>query len=292
MALDGVTQGLEQLATGRKSGDAVELGIQAVENEPHFKSVGFGGLPNAEGEVETDAAYMNGSTFAVGAVAGLKGYANPISIARRLSHERFNNFLVGNGASQFASEQHFTAKNMLTAESKQVWEARVAEVKAKHLSPYAGHDTVGMIALDHQQQMTVGTSTSGLFMKHPGRSGDSPLPGAGYYADSLIGAAAATGLGEDLMKRPLSYEIVRLMGTGLSPQAACDQAVYPFIKDLRQRFGKAGEFSYIAMNNEGEWGIATNVEFTFAVGDENHPAKAYIAYPNENKTKATYKVIE
>ncbi|MFD1465098.1 N(4)-(beta-N-acetylglucosaminyl)-L-asparaginase [Lapidilactobacillus mulanensis] len=292
MALDGVAQGLQKLATGDTSGNAVEVAVQAVENEPHFKSVGFGGLPNAEGEVETDAAFMDGDTLAIGAVAGLKGFANPISIARRLSDERFNNFLVGAGASQFAAEQGFTTKNMLTAESKQVWEERVAEVKAKNLSPYAGHDTVGMIALDDQRQMTVGTSTSGLFMKHPGRTGDSPLPGAGYYADSHIGAAAATGLGEDLMKQPLSYEIVRLMGTGLSPQAACDQVVYPFIKELRARFGKAGEFSYVAMNNAGQWGIATNVEFTFAVGDDQHQPQVYIAYPNEDVTGANYRLHE
>lgn len=86
------------------------------------------------------------------------------------------------------------------------------------------------------------------------------------------------------MKGCLSYEIVRLMGTGLTPQQACDQAVYPFVDKLKRRYGKAGEFSLIALNNQGEWGIATNVEFTFAVGTEEQEAKIYMANPGSNQT--------
>ena len=101
--------------------------------------------------------------------------------------------------------------------------------------------------------MAVGTSSSGLFMKNR-VEGDSPLSGSGFYVDSTIGGAAATGLGEDLMKGCLSYEIVRLMGEGLSPQAACDRAVYGFEERLRKRYGKAGAFSLIALDKNGAWG--------------------------------------
>ena len=121
-------------------------------------------------------------------------------------------------------------------------------------------------------------------MKKPGRTGDSALVGDGFYCDSEIGGAAATGLGEDIMKGCLCYEIVRLMGTGLSPQAACDQAVYPFVEKLKRRYGKAGEFSLVALNKDGDWGVATNVEFTFAAGDGEHGAKIMMANPGENGT--------
>lgn len=155
---------------------------------------------------------------------------------------------------------------------------------SKNLSPYDGHDTVGAVCLDQHQSMAAGTSSSGLFMKKHGRVGDSPLSGSGFYVDSQIGGAAATGLGEDLMKGCLSYEIVRLMGEGLSPQQACDRAVYQFSEKLTARYGKAGAFSLIALNNQGDWGVATNVEFTFSVATAKQPAAIFIANPGDNQT--------
>ena len=173
----------------------------------------------------------------------------------------------------------FERKNMLTERAKKIWQKRLDEMAKTNLSPYDGHDTVGVVALDKSQSMAAGTSSSGLFMKKQGRVGDSPLSGSGFYVDSKIGGAAATGLGEDLMKGCLSYEIVRLMGEGLSPQAACDQAVYRFSDTLKERYGKAGAFSLIAMNNEGEWGVATNVEFTFSLATEKEQPAIYLANP-------------
>ena len=134
--------------------------------------------------------------------------------------------------------------------------------------------------------MAAATSTSGLFMKKDGRVGDSPLSGSGFYVDSKVGGAAATGLGEDIMKGCLSYEIVRRMRDGELPQDACDHAVYPFIEDLKKRYGKAGEFSLVAMNNKGEWGVATNVEFTFCVATDKQKPVILMANPIDNmKTK-------
>lgn len=284
MAYEGLAKAMTSLETGGKSTDAIEIAIKEVEDYPFFKSVGYGGLPNAQGLVEMDAAFMDGNTFAIGAVAGISDVKNPISVARQLSNDHFNSFLVGAGASQYAMFNGFEARNMLTERAHKLWAKRVQEINEKNLSPYDGHDTVGMVSLDQDAGMAAGTSTSGLFMKKPGRTGDSALSGSGFYVDSDIGGATATGLGEDLMKGCLSYEIVRLMGSGLSPQAACDQAVYPFVEKLKKRYGKVGEFSLIALNNQGEWGVATNVEFTFAAGNDEQPPQIYMANPGPDQT--------
>lgn len=215
MAFDGVKQGEKLLKSGKSAGSALEEAIWSVENNPEFSSVGYGGLPNEAGTVELDAAFMNGDTFQLGAVAGIQEVANPISVAKRLSLEKFNSFLVGQGATDFAHANGFAKTNMLTEAAKQAWQKRVNEVRDKKLTAYDGHDTVGVVALDSAGSMAAGTSTSGLFMKKPGRVGDSPLVGSGLYVDSEIGGATATGLGEDIMKGVLSYEIVRLMQEGL-----------------------------------------------------------------------------
>ena len=284
MAHDGVLAAKELLEGQASCKDAVETAIKAVEDYPFYKSVGYGGLPNERGIVEMDAAFMDGETFKIGAVAGITDVANPISVARQLSDEKFNSFRVGQGATEYAMLAGFERKNMLTDRAKKIWEKRLAEIAASNLDPYDGHDTVGVVALDTQQQMAVGTSSSGLFMKKQGRVGDSPLSGSGFYVESTIGGAAATGLGEDLMKGCLSYEIVRLMGEGLSPQAACDRAVYGFEERLRKRYGKAGAFSMIALDKNGAWGVATNVEFTFSVATADQEAAIYMANPGPDQT--------
>ncbi|MFS0965332.1 N(4)-(beta-N-acetylglucosaminyl)-L-asparaginase [Enterococcus thailandicus] len=284
MAHDGVVEALRLLEKNERAGDAVEALIKTVEDYPYYKSVGYGGLPNAQGILEMDAAFMDGDSFKIGAVAGITDVKNPISVARSLSEEKFNSFLVGTGATQYSMLHDFERKNMLTPRAHKIWEKRLKEIQEKQLDPYDGHDTVGAITLDTCGSMAAGTSSSGLFMKKPGRVGDSPLSGSGFYVDSTIGGAAATGLGEDLMKGCLSYEIVRLMGSGASPQEACDQAVYSFETKLKERYGKAGAFSLIAMNKAGEWGVATNVEFTFSVGTQTQAPQIFLANPGKNKT--------
>lgn len=284
MAHDGVVEALRLLENNERAGDAVEALIKTVEDYPYYKSVGYGGLPNAQGILEMDAAFMDGDSFKIGAVAGITDVKNPISVARNLSEEKFNSFLVGAGATQYSMLHDFERKNMLTPRAHKIWEKRLKEIQEKQLNPYDGHDTVGAITLDTYGSMAAGTSSSGLFMKKPGRVGDSPLSGSGFYVDSTIGGAAATGLGEDLMKGCLSYEIVRLMGSGASPQEACDQAVYSFETKLKERYGKAGAFSLIAMNTAGEWGVATNVEFTFSVGTQTQAPKIFLANPGKNQT--------
>lgn len=277
MAVEGVTKGAQLLKEGGNAGDAVETAIREVEDFPYYKSVGYGGLPNEEMEVELDAAYMDGDTLDVGAVAAIKDYANPVSIARRLSHEKVNSMLVAEGAEKFAHKEGFERKNMLTDRAKAFYRKRIKEDREKELKPYAGHDTVGMVCLDGAGKMTAATSTSGLFMKKKGRVGDSPIVGSGFYADSKVGGASATGLGEDLMKGCISYEIVRLMKEGMHPQQACETAVNQLDRELKERRGAAGDLSLIAMNHLGEWGVATNIDgFSFAVVTEKQEPTVYL----------------
>ena len=280
MALEGVSEGITILKDGGSAGDALETAIRAVEDFEYYKSVGYGGLPNEEGEVELDAGWMDGDTLSVGAIAAVKDIASPVSVARALSQEEVNNLLAGSGAEKYAGRHGFERRNMLSERAKIHYHNRCLEVKEQGLKPYSGHDTVGMVALAESGSLAAATSTSGLFMKHPGRVGDSPVPGAGFYADSSIGGAAATGLGEDIMKGCLSYETVRLMGEGLSPQAACEKALQGLDQKLKARRGRAGSMSLVAMNAAGEWGCASNcADFSFVVATESLEPTVFVAHP-------------
>lgn len=288
MSLEGVTAAAKGLADQGRAGDHVENAIKHVENFPFFKSVGYGGLPNEEMVVELDAGYMNGDNFDIGAVAGIQDFANPISIARALATENLNNVLVGEGAAKYAQKKGFERKNMLTDRAKIHFKNRVKDLNNSDMvgmTPYRGHDTVGMVGLDLSGRMVSATSTSGLFMKRAGRVGDSPIAGSGFYADSEVGAATATGLGEDLMKGCISYEIVRLMKAGASPQTACDQAVNQLESELIRRKGHSGDLSVVAMNAKGDYGCATTIEnFSFVVATDKIAPTVYIANRVEGQT--------
>lgn len=285
MAKEGIEQGFEQLNQNGKASDAIETAIKAVEDFPYYKSVGYGGLPNEDQVVELDAGYMDGDTFDVGAICAIKDFANPISIAKKLSEEKVNNILVSYGAEKYAREHHFEEKEMLTDRAKAFYRKKKKELEqqAQELKPYDGHDTVGMVCLDENGTVVAGTSTSGLFMKKPGRIGDSPFVGSGFYADSEVGGATATGLGEDLMKGCISYEIVRLMKEGLTPQEACEKAVNDLGASLKKRRTVAGDLSVVAMNNKGEFGCATNIDgFSFSVATSDVEPTVYLVTRQED----------
>lgn len=285
MAKEGIEQGFEQLNQNGKASDAIETAIKAVEDFPYYKSVGYGGLPNEDQVVELDAGYMDGDTFDVGAICAIKDFANPISIAKKLSEEKVNNILVSYGAEKYAREHHFEEKEMLTDRAKAFYRKKKKELEqqAQELKPYDGHDTVGMVCLDENGTVVAGTSTSGLFMKKPGRIGDSPFVGSGFYADSEVGGATATGLGEDLMKGCISYEIVRLMKDGLTPQEACEKAVNDLDAILKKRRTVAGDLSVVAMNNKGEFGCATNIDgFSFSVATSDVEPTVYLVTRQED----------
>lgn len=276
MAKEGIELADELLRKGEVSGKAIETAIRAVEDFPYYKSVGYGGLPNEEQIVELDAGYMDGDTMSVGALGAIRDFANPVSIAKKLSEEKVNNVLVGAGAEKYAREMKFEEKEMLTDRAKAFYRKRKKELD-QALKPYDGHDTVGMVCLDGAGTVTAATSTSGLFMKRSGRVGDSPIVGSGFYADSQVGGATATGLGEDLMKGCISYEIVRLMKEGLTPQEACEKAVFDLDRKLKEKRGEAGDLSVVAMNCKGEFGCATNIDgFSFSVATENQKPIVYL----------------
>lgn len=284
MAKEGIELSDKMLKEGKTAGEAIETAIRAVEDFPYYKSVGYGGLPNEEQVVELDAGYMDGDTMSVGAIAAIQDFANPVSIAKKLSEEKVNNLLVGEGAAKYAREFKFEEKEMLTDRAKAFYRKKKKELAAQdELRPYDGHDTVGMVCVDDHGTVTAATSTSGLFMKRSGRVGDSPLVGSGFYADSEVGGATATGLGEDLMKGCISYEIVRLMKEGLSPQAACEKAVNELDAKLIAKRGKAGDLSVVAMNNKGEFGCATNIEgFSFSVATADLAPIVYLVTRKED----------
>lgn len=215
MSYMGISQAHAQLAAGGSAGDAVQHAIVSVEDEPAYSSVGYGGLPDHDGHVMTDAAYMDGNTLRFGAVMSAEHIRNPIRAARALCGRETNCVLAGRGAELFAMEQGLPMRDMRTETAMKQWREALQQEERK-IDAYNEHDTVCVLALDQNGSLIAGTSTSGLFLKHPGRVGDSPIIGSGFYCDARYGAAAATGLGEDIMRGCLSYEIVMLMRAGMS----------------------------------------------------------------------------
>ncbi|MBW9297593.1 N(4)-(beta-N-acetylglucosaminyl)-L-asparaginase [Lactococcus raffinolactis] len=288
MAFEGISNAAKDLAKNGTIADNIEATIKKVEDFPFYKSVGYGGLPNEEMIVELDVGFMDGDNLDIGAVAGIQDFANPVSIARALSTEKLNNVLVAEGAAKYAQKMGFERKNMLTDRAMIHYKNRLKENSQGSESgivPYRGHDTVGVVGVDMTGSIVSGTSTSGLFMKRAGRVGDSPIAGGGFYADSEVGAASATGLGEDLMKGCISYEIVRSMREGLSPQEACEQAVNELEARLIKRKGIAGDLSVVAIDKNGDYGCVTNIDnFSFVVATDKIEPTVFIANRFAGKT--------
>ncbi|MGL5042248.1 MAG: N(4)-(beta-N-acetylglucosaminyl)-L-asparaginase [Culicoidibacterales bacterium] len=273
---------------GGKASDFIPQMVKVVEDYPFYKSVGYGGLPNEAGIVQLDAAYMDGNTLAFGAVAGIEDFANPILIAQQLSENRYNSFLIGKGAIDYAKTAGFTQKQMLSPRAKKIWENRKKAITDQNLTPYDGHDTVCILGKDTSGTIIAATSTSGLFMKKDGRVGDSPISGSGLYANSKIGAAAATGLGEDIMKTCVSYQTVAYMEDGLTAQQAVDKAVKKATSILKTQSGKAGDISVVALDKEGNYGCATNMEeFSYVVMGENLDPTVYLVTNTRTHSKAS-----
>lgn len=235
------------LRDGGSSLDAVEKGINVVELDPEVDSVGFGGLPNAEGIVELDAMIMHGPTHRAGSVASIRDIATPISVARKLMDEPRPTLLVGAGARTFAVQKGFQPQDLLTPHAKKKWEEWLH--KQKEAPP--SHDTIGMVAVDSKGDITVGCSTSGLPFKRPGRVGDSPIIGAGAYCDNDVGGAAATGNGDVMLRYCLTFLAVELMRQGLSPQKACEGALHRIVAKHQ-----ITDAAIVALNKRGEFGAS------------------------------------
>ncbi len=224
--------------------DAVEAAVRAMEDNPTFDA-GRGSFPNQAGEIEMDAIIMDGATLNNGAVAAIQRVANPVSVARLVMERTPHTLLVGAGAEAFARSVGIPVTPV---------EALRVESTDWLLTPpgLPLQDTVGALALDAQGHLAAATSTGGMRQKLPGRVGDSPIIGSGAYADNALGAASATGRGEDLMKIVISKSACDLMAGGLAPQPAAEA----IIRYLAQRVNGRG--GIILMNPRGEVGCAYN----------------------------------
>ena len=249
------------LNVGRDALDAVEKGVNLIEQDPNEHSVGYGGLPNADGVVELDAAIMDGRTHDAGSVAGLKHISRPISVARRVMESSPHAMLIGDGALAFAIAQGFETEHLLTDLSRARWRSWQEQQRGVDTD---SHDTIGLVALDGKRNMASGCSTSGLAYKHPGRVGDSPLIGAGLYVDNDIGGASATGLGEEILKFCPCFLVVEYMRSGDSPMVACRKTIERIVQKKPQN--SAVQIGLIALNRNGEFGAdSTERSFPYAI---------------------------
>ena len=248
--------------------DALERGVNVVEDDPAVHSVGYNGLPNEDGIVQLDASIMDGRTHRAGAVGALERIKNPISVARKVMEKTEHVLLVGAGANAFAKKLGFKEQELLSPEIRAEWEK--ARKDRKSFWRDEKHDTVCAIALDAKRDMATVVSTSGLSGKLSGRLGDSPIIGAGSYCDNDIGGAAATGIGELAIRNAASFAIVERMRAGLSPTKACEEILERIVKKAPYvKTDPNAQLAFIALNKAGEVGGAVlrtqKKKFRFAV---------------------------
>lgn len=275
--------------------DAVEQGCTICEIEQCTKTVGYGGSPDENGETTLDALIIDGATMNAGAVGGLRSIKSAISVARKVLDQTKHTLIAGNLATQFALNMGFVPESLQTNYSKDLWTSwkenqcqpnfwtNVTPDPTKACGPYepssaikdkptedehassTDHDTITMLAIDKFGNIAAGGSTNGLIHKIPGRVGDTPVPGAGAYADNGVGAASATGNGDIMMRFLPSFLAVEMMRNGMSPQIAAESAIKRIASHHPKFFG-----AVIAVNVYGEYGAACNgmESFPFCVANQ------------------------
>jgi isoaspartyl peptidase/L-asparaginase-like protein (Ntn-hydrolase superfamily) len=249
--------------------DAVEAGARISESDPSIQSVGFGGRPDRDGNVTLDACIMDSKGNA-GSVAYLQDIKHPISVARKIMEETDHVMLAGSGAKIFAISHGFQEENLLTKKSRAAWlKWKNNQGDKVDLDPNDNHDTISLLAQDLDGNLAGACTTSGLAFKIPGRVGDSPIIGAGLYVDNTIGAAGATGRGEEVIKAAGSFLVVELMRQGYSPQDACKKALE---RTIRQYNGNPEfQIAYIALRKDGKIGAgAIRKGFKYAYISDNN----------------------
>jgi beta-aspartyl-peptidase (threonine type) len=231
--------GMRVLARGGSALDAVEACANIIEADVTDTSVGRGGKPNVLGEVELDASIVDGTTHRTGAVAALKGFLHPISVARAVMERTPHVFIVGDGAARLAREIGAERTQNLTASTRKLWLERLRAVgetptsirRRAELLPVVhkivGEDrgTVNFLALDPRGDIASAVTTSGWAYKYPGRVGDSPVVGAGNYCDSRYGAAACTGYGELAIRNVTAKTAVDRLASGMPPEKVARAAI-------------------------------------------------------------------
>jgi len=251
----GVTEaakvGMECLLKGGSALDAVEVAVKCMEDNPVFDA-GIGSVLNASGEVELDAAIMDGRDLQAGAVAAVKHVRNPVSLARKVMEETSHVLLVGEGATKFAEAQGFERFEGLVVERELEKWRRLREKYEETMRFSAGNGTVGAVAMDVEGNVAAATSTGGTSFKLPGRVGDSCLIGCGLYADNEAGGVSATGHGESIMRVVLSKVVCELLRKGSNAQKAAEDA----IKILERKVNGRG--GVIVLDRNGNVGFFYN----------------------------------
>ncbi len=261
---------LETLRGGGSGLDAIEQGIRVTEADPTNRSVGLAGIPNAAGIVQLDACIMSGPGHRGGSVGAVSGFQHPISIARGVMERTKHVMLVAEGAEAFAAQHGYERGPKVSAKEKAAWKKWLKEEAAKEQAAKAesklkrNHDTIALIALLPDGNVFGGCSTSGWGYKLPGRLGDSPILGSGLYVDNEVGAAGATGLGENVMRYCGSFLVVEFMRQGLHPQDACIETIKRIARLDPKGFDLA--INFIALDKQGRFGAAgTGTGFEYAV---------------------------
>ncbi|MBY0478578.1 MAG: N(4)-(beta-N-acetylglucosaminyl)-L-asparaginase [Chitinophagaceae bacterium] len=277
------------LSKGGRALDAVEAGVMIPEADPTDTSVGYGGLPDRDGRVTVDACVMN-EKGQCGSVMGLEDILHPVQVARLVMEQTPHVQFVGEGALQFALSKGFKRTNLLTPQAEKAWkewlktskydpmrtikdlEEKIQREKNndgamlyKWPSELLNHDTIGMIALDADGNLSGACSTSGMAFKMRGRVGDSPIIGAGLFVDNEVGAATCTGIGEEIVKICGAHTIVEMMRHGANPEEACKEAVRRIVKNNGDN-AKNVQGGFIAINKKGEYGgYSVMKNFTMAL---------------------------
>jgi N4-(beta-N-acetylglucosaminyl)-L-asparaginase len=286
--LRALDKGMDILKKGGDTLDAVVAAVTVVEDDPSDDSVGYGGLPNEEGEVELDASVMHGPTHRAGSVASVRRIKNVSRLAKTVMERTNHVMIVGDGARRFAVAEGFEEMNLLTEHSRKIWLAWKASSSfnwrpgidspewKQHISAifnghqeqiaYAEHviahpktGTIPCMAVDSNGDISATTTTSGLSWKIPGRVGDSPIIGAGCCVDNEVGAAGSTGKGEENIKISGGHTIIEMMRQGKSPTDACLEAMGRVARNYKNDKKKLGTFHlyFYALSKDGVHGAAS-----------------------------------
>src|SRR6266478_6219962 len=284
-------RGMDILKKGGDTLEAVVAAVTIVEDDPNDDSVGYGGLPNEQGEVELDASVMHGPTHRAGSVASVRRIKNVARLAKTVMERTNHVMIVGDGARRFAVDEGFEEMNLLTEHSRKVWLAWKASTSlnwrpgidspewkdkmsaifgdtpedqallayAQRVVEHPPTGTIPCMAVNEKGDISATTTTSGLAWKIPGRVGDSPIIGAGCYVDNEVGAAGSTGKGEENIKVCGGHTIVEMMRKGMSPKDACLEAMARVARNYNNDKKKLGTFHlYLyALNKDGQHGSAS-----------------------------------